>query len=679
MEANPAVRPPDGRRTVLSFGLASFLLFSVLFLGSRAYLVYAGNGRVSGAFPEVLGGFLEDVSLAAILSLSTILALSVGRGLYFGAVFPLKLIIVITCYANFQFVQFYGDGRNLRLFDLEYVRNMGTTWKNTVFRDLWVRPSELLFIIVPLAAIVLEFILLARSKPAKATRRRFWAFSAAFGVLALSGLSGGAALKNQADPDGFHQNNYLVGFFREAPKLHPFFRAAQTPDPARKGKGPEETVQKEPPLPLPDGYVRYGGDYPFIKVPKTDAYRLGLIQGNGGGELRQPEKRDKRLRNIVFIFLESFRCREIGRFGGPYSLTPSFDALASKSTLFTNFYGHSDMTAGAEFTVLNSFYDTFKGVTAMREHERVALFSLPEILGLLGFSNYWINSWPAAFDNTERFFRLHGDFTMIDRSLFPKTARKAGWSYSDEEIMDKALETMDKARKPFFAMVLTATNHIPYEVPGKEFDLGLESEVFGKYLNAFHYTDYALGRFFERVRNRDYFRDTLFFIFADHGNNRKTVEKRVSHFEYFDNVFHIPLLIYDPSEERGSVVEEVAGQVDIAPTVLDLLGIEIADPFVGQSLARKRKDSFYLAYHGRDEPWVFYYDESLLCRYNFENGRLSSFDRKRGVETRPDEGERGRIIAKVRRMLTLGDWSIDNDRIWDRKIDGFYRNLYRKD
>lgn len=80
MEANPAVRPPDGRRTVLSFGLASFLLFSVLFLGSRAYLVYAGNGLVSGAFPEVLGGFLEDVSLAAILGLSTVLALSVGRG-----------------------------------------------------------------------------------------------------------------------------------------------------------------------------------------------------------------------------------------------------------------------------------------------------------------------------------------------------------------------------------------------------------------------------------------------------------------------------------------------------------------------------------------------------------------------------------------------------------------------
>ena len=69
----------------------------------------------------------------------------------------------------------------------------------------------------------------------------------------------------------------------------------------------------------------------------------------------------------------------------------------------------------------------------------------------------------------------------------------------------------------FVLLVFTSTNNVHYEVQDKKFELGLESGLYGKYLNNFFYTDYSLGFFFKVLGTRNYFKETIFFIFGDKG------------------------------------------------------------------------------------------------------------------------------------------------------------------
>lgn len=682
-------------RSINGFVLFNLLFLFALFCSLRAYLLLSGN--IQGDFPlkEVLAGFSHDALLAVVLTWITFIALYIGKAVYFIFAFSLQLIVVITSYSNLQYVNFFRE--NLRLFDLEYIRNIGDLWRSTA-TDLYIHPGEILFLIVPLLVLLAQAIYIIK------LRKKRIAFTRALGLHAIlfffSGLffSGGMLFQNKEKKRAVHQSNYFVWMVRDIPQVHRFFKSSKElrrmevtfeGEPAlakldlKSLKSKETTSKnlllKKRPFSLPDDFIWYDASFPFIKIPQKDAYLMGLLQGKEESTEDASDRKPLKLRNVVFLILEGFRAREIDIFGGNYSITPNFNELASKSIFCNNFYGHTDLTAGAQLSSIASFYDSYKGVNVMRDHAHIELFSLPEILQLFGYRNYWINSWPGDFDNMRIFFKIHGNFRMVDKDLFPKDAEMAGWAYSDEEIMRMAVRTLDRASKPFFAMVLTATNHLPYEVPQNKFILGLETGNYGKYLNTFHYTDYALGYFFKLIRTRKYFKDTIFFIFADTGNPRLKEGEESSPPVYFSHIYHIPLLIYDPQKEEGKVLDEIAHQVDLAPTVLDLLGIEIANHFVGQSLLKERMDPYYLSYHGRGVPRAFYTDRSLLCRYHSDVGDFDLImDREKMLQTQMSQEKQEMVVSRVETLTTLIDWAILNDRVWDKRLTAFYKSLYEK-
>lgn len=683
-------------KKIATYALFNFSFLLLLFISLRAYLLLSGN--VGRNFPssEILAGFLEDAFLASVFGLVAYLLLSLSKILFFIVVFPLETFVIITSYSNLQYVNFFRE--NIRLFDLEYLRNMGDLWKSTA-TDMRFRAGEFLFILIPFLLFFLFcFCVIKYLRRRKTSPWILLILTSTFLAFALATFFTSDLLKDKAKDRAFHQNNYFVWMVKDIPRVKGLIQNTREMRKAKisirreesgvdsldfMSRSPEQvsgeqfSIEKRP-FPLPDGYVWFDNDYPFIKIPERDAALLNLSPDKGGSGEETAGPEPFKPRNVVFLMLESFRCKEIDVFGGEYSITPYFNELASKGILFKNFYGHSDMTGRALLNSLGSLYDTFKGLSVSRDYARIRLFSLPEILNLFGYSNYYVNSWSADFDNLRIFFKYHGDFGIVDREFFPPDGEKAGWAHSDEEVMRMAVRTLDRARKPFFAIILTATNHVPYELPNEKFNLGLESGIYGKYLNTFYYTDYALGFFFKLLRTRKYFKDTLFFIFADTGNIR---QKRVEEFEppdRFDSIHHIPLLIYDPSHEEGRVVEDIAGQIDLPPTVLDMLGIKIANHFVGQSLIRQRKPTYYLAYHGRDFPHSYYLDDSLFCTVNTDRGYVRAFQRKDSRSVDLSEDQRRKVTSSIQDMFQLADWAIFNDHIWDRRLDEFYKKLYRK-
>jgi membrane-anchored protein YejM (alkaline phosphatase superfamily) len=139
------------------------------------------------------------------------------------------------------------------------------------------------------------------------------------------------------------------------------------------------------------------------------------------------------------------------------------------------------------------------------------------------------------------------------------------------------LRELDKraaAGKPFFAHIMTTSNHRPFTYPNGRVDIPSGTGRDG----AVKYTDWAIGDFIDRAKAKAWFDSTLFVIVADHcASSRGKTELPVER-------FHIPLIVYAPRQIQPQHVDQVASQIDVGPTVLALLGFSYQSRFFGQDI-----------------------------------------------------------------------------------------------
>jgi phosphoglycerol transferase MdoB-like AlkP superfamily enzyme len=140
-----------------------------------------------------------------------------------------------------------------------------------------------------------------------------------------------------------------------------------------------------------------------------------------------------------------------------------------------------------------------------------------------------------------------------------------------------ALEQLDSQHssgQPFFAHIMTTSNHRPYTYPEGRIDIPSKTGRLG----GVKYTDYAVGRFIGAAKEKPWFRDTLFVIVADHTHNGRGKQ------ELPPAAYHIPLLVYSPAHVAPQTIDSVASQIDVAPTILGLLGMSYQSRFFGQDI-----------------------------------------------------------------------------------------------
>jgi len=161
-------------------------------------------------------------------------------------------------------------------------------------------------------------------------------------------------------------------------------------------------------------------------------------------------------------------------------------------------------------------------------------------------------------------------------------AFRGTWGVSDEDLMRKANEVFRAhGERPFFALVLSTTNHSPYEFPDGRIEL--EGAKKATRDNTVKYADYAVGELFRMAREEPYWKDTLWIVVADHdertyGDELVPLDK-----------FHIPGLLLGPGVTPGRF-ERVASQIDLVPTALGLVGIETVHPMIGRDLLALASD-----------------------------------------------------------------------------------------
>lgn len=329
-------------------------------------------------------------------------------------------------------------------------------------------------------------------------------------------------------------------------------------------------------LPAP-GYEALNEDYPLLQTPVEPSTMRPTT-------------------NVVILLLESVRDTEteVGR--GELSVTPEIDAIGRQGLVFRNNYAVGHQTVRGEVAALCSTYTHFGGAPIYVRHPHLSLTCLPEILRDLGYRTHWISSFRRDYFNKEAFLTSHGVQAMHDMRDVPRTGLQLGWGPADEELAAYAVDVLSGSAEPFFAEVMTLSNHdpfnYPYPVAPPEGEAN-DGPRYVEYLHGVRYTDHAVGRFFELARTRPWFSRTIFVITGDHGGRAFPTSMSSEQDPALEvEMFHrSPLVFFGPGVPN-EVRREVSSQVDIAPTILELLGVRAENAFVGRSLLAELDDRF---------------------------------------------------------------------------------------
>ena len=309
------------------------------------------------------------------------------------------------------------------------------------------------------------------------------------------------------------------------------------------------------------------------RLPLAQTTDLPLPVSEPGSNLGPFTRRPK---NVVLITVESLSAEYMGAYGSKKNLTPNLDKLTSAGLKFERLFATGTRTVrGLDATTLG--IPPIPGQAIVHRPHNEHLTTIGELLKAQGYSTLWLYGGYGYFDNMNAYYRGN-DYRVIDRTDFDKKtiAGENVWGVADESLFDNTLTTLDetaKSNKPFFAQIMTTSNHRPYTFPAGRIDIASGSRD-----GAVKYTDYAIGRFIAQAKTKPWFADTLFVIVADHcssvaGKTKLPVAK-----------YHIPLIFYAPDMLKPASYNPVASQIDIPPTLLDILGVKGENNFFGHSM-----------------------------------------------------------------------------------------------
>ena len=176
-------------------------------------------------------------------------------------------------------------------------------------------------------------------------------------------------------------------------------------------------------------------------------------------------------------------------------------------------------------------------------------------------------------------------YRVVDRTDIPKSAIgfENVWGVGDEFLYDHVIAQLDRDHaegKRMFAQVMSTSNHRPFTYPAGRIDIASPGGREG----AVKYTDYAIGHFIDQAKSKPWFQDTLFVIVADHcasaaGKTKLPVPG-----------YHIPMVMYAPHLLQPGRYTALVSQIDIPPTLMDVLGMPGDDRFIGTSVFRQGPD-----------------------------------------------------------------------------------------
>ncbi len=319
-----------------------------------------------------------------------------------------------------------------------------------------------------------------------------------------------------------------------------------------------------------------------------ESFRLHREVGTSAGARRMPQ--------VVVVIEESLGSDFVGALGGEKNCTPRIDSLVPDGLLLRHLVANGNRTVRGLEGVLCSFVP-LPGDSIVKRPKSEGVTTLATVFGHAGYDTAFFYGGFGVFDHMKPFALGAGYAEFVEQSDMPDDAFTTIWGAADEYIFDKLVERQLLQReqgRPFFATLLSVSNHKPYRVPE-----GRVEWPEGKNPNrelAVRYADWSVGHYVDLLRQHGLAEDTLVLVVGDHGARVYGREEIPTH------SYRIPALFLgvDP-KLRGQSLERLCSQVDLAPTLVELAGLRATVPFLGTSLLGLPDDGGRaFVHHNRD-------------------------------------------------------------------------------
>jgi Sulfatase len=322
-----------------------------------------------------------------------------------------------------------------------------------------------------------------------------------------------------------------------------------------------------------------GGDPmsdPFDQPPPTDG--LARYRGVAAG------------RNVVLVLLESAAAQYLRPYGAAEDPMPNLTALAGHGMLFEDTYAVYPESIKALFALLYARYPAID--TRSEQYAKIGTPSIAAVLQAQGYRTALFHSGRFRYLGMEAMIRDCGYQVLEDAGDIGGN-RKSSFGIDEGSTVRRMLTWIDRQPRGarFFITYVPIAGHHPYETP--EPGPFPERREVDRYLNALHYADASLGEFVRGLHARGLDQDTLLVAIGDHGQAFGHHPGNFGHtlFIYEENV-RVPLVVSAPGAIDEPVrVGGLTSHIDLAPTILDLLGLTGPVDYQGQSRLRGTRPS----------------------------------------------------------------------------------------
>ncbi len=304
--------------------------------------------------------------------------------------------------------------------------------------------------------------------------------------------------------------------------------------------------------------------------------------------IKQYKNNPKTKPNIVIFILESYAKEYISAFNKEMKIpnykgySPFVDSLAQHSMIYTNAYANGYKSIHGMSSVIAGI-PSFENAFTSSPYPNQKIESLVSVLKSEGYDTSFFHGAPNGSMGFLGFGNILGYDHYYGKNEYNNDADFDGvWGIWDEPFFQYFNKTLTQKKQPFMATLFSVSSHEPYMVPDKY------KGKFPKGDNAMHqcvgYTDYALKQFFNAAKKQPWYQNTIFVLVADHDN-------LIYYDAYYkdQNLHTVPILFFSPNQKYVGSNNEWAQQIDIYPTLLDMIGYDKPFRSWGRSLISKSK------------------------------------------------------------------------------------------
>ncbi len=344
-----------------------------------------------------------------------------------------------------------------------------------------------------------------------------------------------------------------------------------------------------------------------------------------------PSEKKFRRMNVMVIIMESFSREHIGALNqdkenGRYQgYTPFFDSLLRAGWYFDAYANGKTSMQGVP-AILSSIPSLMNESFIQSNHGPNRYTGLGGLLGGKGYHTAFFHGGSNGTMSLDIYARIAGFQRYYGRKEYGNEKHYDGrWGIRDEEFFQYTARILSGMPKPFAVALFSLSSHHPYFVPGQyrhKFRTGklpIQQSVM--------YADYALGKFFHAVKNKPWFKNTLFVITADH-----TSEGYFPCYQTTLGSYAIPVLLYAPGDNLRGKGEVVAQQTDILPTILNYIGYDRSFIAFGSDLFNPKAPHFSVHYLGgiygmvKEGYYIEFDGEKATSLYDMKNDPLQQRD-----------------------------------------------------